>query len=156
MSTTASASSSSPPQKSTLADGNCEPCKKGGTPLSAQASQSLLSELNNTIPTAPGLSETWNITPRPAAAAGSSSIPSLERTYLFRNFKHALAFTNAVGEVAEQEGHHPALLTEWGSVKVAWWTHIIGGLHLNDFIMAAKTETLFAEAPGKKQPKSQS
>ena len=66
----------------------------------------------------------------------------LERTYSFDNFAHALSFTNKVGEVAEAEGHHPALLTEWGKVKVTWWTHKIRGLHRNDFIMAAKTDQL--------------
>lgn len=67
----------------------------------------------------------------------------LERTFEFENFAQALAFTDQVGEQAEQEGHHPALLTEWGSVTVTWWTHKIGGLHHNDFIMAARTEELF-------------
>ncbi len=70
-------------------------------------------------------------------------IDRLERTYTFPNFVEAIAFTNRVGDLAESEGHHPALLTEWGSVKVAWWTHKIRGLHRNDFIMAAKTDQLF-------------
>jgi 4a-hydroxytetrahydrobiopterin dehydratase len=69
-------------------------------------------------------------------------IKRLERVFRFRNFAQALAFTNRVGEQAEGEGHHPALLTEWGRVTVTWWTHKIGGLHRNDFIMAAKTEEL--------------
>ena len=64
----------------------------------------------------------------------------LQRVYQFTNFKTALAFTNKVGELAESEGHHPALLTEWGKVTVTWWTHAINGLHHNDFIMAAKTD----------------
>lgn len=50
-----------------------------------------------------------------------------------------------MGEVAEAEGHHPALLTEWGSVKVSWWTHAIAGLHRNDFVMAAKTDAIAAQ-----------
>jgi len=70
-------------------------------------------------------------------------IERLERVFRFRNFAQALAFTNRVGEQAEDEGHHPALLTEWGRVTVTWWTHKIGGLHQNDFIMAAKTDELF-------------
>ncbi len=45
-----------------------------------------------------------------------------------------------VGELAEEEGHHPALLTKWGRTTVTWWTHKIKGLHRNDFIMAAKTD----------------
>jgi 4a-hydroxytetrahydrobiopterin dehydratase len=70
-------------------------------------------------------------------------IKRLERVFRFRNFAQALAFTNKVGEQAEEEGHHPALLTEWGKVTVTWWTHKIGGLHQNDFIMAARTDELF-------------
>ena len=70
-------------------------------------------------------------------------IKRLERVFRFRNFDQALAFTNRVGEQAEEEGHHPALLTEWGKVTVTWWTHKIGGLHRNDFIMAARTDELF-------------
>ncbi len=75
-----------------------------------------------------------------------SGIPQLERTYKFKNFVEALAFTNRVGELAEQEGHHPAILTEWGKVSVTWWTHKIKGLHRNDFIMAARTDQLYASA----------
>ena len=66
----------------------------------------------------------------------------LERVYTFSNFVDALAFTNRVGELAESEGHHPALLTEWGRVTVTWWTHKIRGLHRNDFIMAARTDRI--------------
>ncbi len=72
-------------------------------------------------------------------------IKRLERVFKFRNFAQALAFTNRVGERAEEEGHHPALLTEWGKVTVSWWTHKIGGLHQNDFIMAARTDELSKE-----------
>ena len=67
-------------------------------------------------------------------------IKRLQRVFTFSNFELALAFTNRVGELAESEGHHPALLTEWGRVTVRWWTHKIRGLHRNDFIMAAKTD----------------
>ncbi|MFQ5751771.1 MAG: 4a-hydroxytetrahydrobiopterin dehydratase [bacterium] len=70
-------------------------------------------------------------------------IKRLERIYNFDNFAQALSFTNNVGELAEAEGHHPALLTEWGKVTVTWWTHKIRGLHRNDFIMAAKTDQLY-------------
>jgi len=72
-------------------------------------------------------------------------IKRLERVFRFPNFAQALAFTSRVGQQAEEEGHHPALLTEWGKVTVTWWTHKIGGLHRNDFIMAAKTDELSAE-----------
>lgn len=73
-------------------------------------------------------------------------IKRLERVFRFRNFAQALAFTNTVAAIAEEEGHHPALLTEWGRVTVTWWTHKIKGLHRNDFIMAAKTDELFSSA----------
>ena len=66
----------------------------------------------------------------------------LQREFPFRNFAEALAFTNRVGELAEQEDHHPALITEYGKVTVVWWTHKIGGLHRNDFICAARTDQL--------------
>jgi 4a-hydroxytetrahydrobiopterin dehydratase len=72
-------------------------------------------------------------------------IARLERVFSFPNFADALAFTNRVGALAEEQGHHPALLTEWGRVTVTWWTHKIRGLHRNDFIMAAKTDALAAE-----------
>ncbi len=71
-----------------------------------------------------------------------NGIPQLERVYQFKNFVEALAFTNRVGEAAEAEGHHPAILVEWGKVTVTWWTHKIRGLHKNDFIAAAKTDQL--------------
>ena len=61
----------------------------------------------------------------------------------FKNFVQALAFTHRVGELAEEQDHHPALLTEWGKVTVTWWTHAVKGLHRNDFIMAAKTDELY-------------
>ncbi len=70
-------------------------------------------------------------------------VPRLERTFKFPNFVEALEFTNRIGELAEDEGHHPAILTEWGKVTVSWWTHAIRGLHRNDFIMAAKTDELY-------------
>jgi 4a-hydroxytetrahydrobiopterin dehydratase len=66
----------------------------------------------------------------------------IERLYQFKDFKTALAFTNAIGELAETESHHPAILTEWGRATVTWWTHTVGGLHLNDLIMAAKTDSI--------------
>ena len=71
-------------------------------------------------------------------------IQRLERVFTFPDFIDALGFTNEVGVLAEEEGHHPALLTEWGRVTVTWWTHKIRGLHQNDFIMAAKTDELHA------------
>ena len=69
-------------------------------------------------------------------------IQRLERVFRFTNFADALSFTNRVGALAEEEGHHPAILTEWGRVTVTLWTHKIRGLHRNDFIMAAKLDSL--------------
>lgn len=71
-------------------------------------------------------------------------IDQLQRVYKVKNFVDAMALTHAIGELAEEFNHHPALLTEWGKVTVNWWTHKIKGLHENDLIMAAKTEKLFA------------
>jgi len=71
-------------------------------------------------------------------------IKRLRRVFKFKNFAQALYFTNRVGEIAETEGHHPALLTEWGRVTVTWWTHKIKGLHKNDFIMAARTDEMYS------------
>jgi 4a-hydroxytetrahydrobiopterin dehydratase len=75
--------------------------------------------------------------------AVDSGVNQLLRVYTFKNFVEAMAFTHAVANLAEGNGHHPALLTEWGKVSVRWWTHKIHGLHENDVIMAAKTERLY-------------
>ncbi len=72
-------------------------------------------------------------------------VPRLERVFRFKNFAEALAFTDKVGALAEQHGHHPAILTEWGKVTVTWWTHKIKGLHRNDFIMAAQTDRAYRD-----------
>ena len=109
---------------SELSEMTCTACR-GDEPTLTDAE---IAELRPQIPE-------WHVVQR-------EGIKRLERVFRFRNFAEALAFTNRVGEQAEQEGHHPALLTEWGSVTVTWWTHKIGGLHRNDFIMAAKTDEL--------------
>ena len=67
----------------------------------------------------------------------------LERVFKFKDFAQALEFTNKIGAIAEEENHHPLIVTEWGRVTLQWWTHKIGGLHRNDFIMTAKTDELF-------------
>lgn len=85
-----------------------------------------------------GLVPNWHI-------VNTSNIPQLTRYYEFSDFKAALAFTQQIGEIAEQAGHHPVLITEWGKVTVFWWTHIIQGLHQNDFIMAAKTDLAYVK-----------
>jgi 4a-hydroxytetrahydrobiopterin dehydratase len=67
----------------------------------------------------------------------------LERVFKFKNFAEALVFTNKIGTIAEEENHHPLIITEYGRVTLDWWTHKIGGLHKNDFIMAAKSDELY-------------
>lgn len=72
-------------------------------------------------------------------------VKRLVKQFKFSNFIEALAFTNQVGELAESQDHHPAILTEWGQVEVSWWSHKIKGLHRNDFIMAAHTDAVFGD-----------
>lgn len=76
----------------------------------------------------------------------SDGVPQLRRVFKLKNFAEALAFANRVGELAEEQGHHPAILVEYGKLTVRWWTHKIGGLHRNDFIMAARTDQLDFES----------
>ena len=78
-------------------------------------------------------------------------IKKLDRAFRFANFRQALDFTQVLGELAEIEGHHPRLITEWGRVKVTWWTHKIRNLHHNDFIMAAKSDRFYDEATAANQ-----
>ncbi len=73
---------------------------------------------------------------------------TLERDFTFPNFAEALAFTDRVGALAKAELHFPELKTQWGNVRVCWWTPALKGLHRNDFIMAAKTDALYAETYG--------
>ena len=84
----------------------------------------------------PGVAE-WQLTE-------DDGIKRLDRTFEVKGFAEAMALADRVGAVAEEEGHHPKLTVEWGRVNVAWWTHKIKGLHRNDFIMAAKTDELYA------------
>lgn len=84
----------------------------------------------------------WHIVERDGYAC-------LKRSFHFGSFAEALAFTDKVGALAQEEGHHPTIVTEWGHVSVSWWTHALKGLHRNDFIMAAKTDLLYAQGrPG--------
>lgn len=71
-------------------------------------------------------------------------VKRIRREYKFMNFVTALEFTNQVGDLAEQEDHHPAILTEWGRVTLTWWTHVVQGLHLNDLICAAKSDQIYS------------
>lgn len=73
-------------------------------------------------------------------------VERLERRFSVADFARALELTNQIGAAAEGEDHHPAILTEWGRVTVSWWTHSVRGLHRNDFVMAARTDRLYARA----------
>ena len=64
----------------------------------------------------------------------------LEKEFRFKDFREALDFVNRLGEIAESEGHHPDIFLTWGRVKVTLWTHSVGGLSENDFILAAKAD----------------
>ena len=75
-------------------------------------------------------------------------IQRLQRVFKLKNFIQALEFANKVGEIAEEEDHHPMLIIEWGRLTVQWWTHVVKGLHKNDFIMAAKTDAIFEQRNG--------
>jgi 4a-hydroxytetrahydrobiopterin dehydratase len=108
-----------------LAELKCVPCRGGDAPLSALE----IKELAALLPD-------WQVVER-------EDIPRLERIFTFKNFAQALEFTNQAGELAEAEDHHPAILTEWGRVTVTWWTHVVKGLHRNDFILAARTSNLY-------------
>jgi 4a-hydroxytetrahydrobiopterin dehydratase len=110
----------------------CTACR-GGEPTLTNAQ---IAEFQLQVPA-------WHIVER-------DGIKRLERVFAFDDFVHALDFTDEIGELAEEEGHHPAILTEWGRVTLTWWTHKIKGLHQNDFIMAAKSDKVFAAAEGKK------
>lgn len=108
-----------------LTEQKCEACRVGAPSVTPDE----IRELQPKIPD-------WQI-------IEEDGIRKLDRRFQFKNFKDALAFTNAVGAIAEEEGHHPRLTTEWGKVGVTWWTHKIRNLHKNDFIMAAKTNAVY-------------
>ena len=107
-----------------LAAGKCVACRAGEPTVTEEE----ISILHPQIPE-------WQV-------KGVDGVKRLERVFKFKNFVQALEFTNKVGAIAEEENHHPLLITEYGRVTVDWWTHKIGGLHKNDFIMAAKTDEL--------------
>lgn len=112
---------------SSLANESCSACKPGAPRVEGSEQQPLLQQL-------PG----WQI-------IAPEGIEQLRKAFTFKNFDDALDFAIAVGELAEGANHHPAILIEWGRATVSWWTHTIGGLHRNDFIMAAKTDYLHSK-----------
>lgn len=101
-----------------LSKKRCIPCRGGVSPLKGESLVELYRHLD----------KHWKIVDE----------HHLEREFLFKNFREALAFTNKMGEIAEQEDHHPDILLSYGKVKVLLWTHKIDGLSESDFILAAK------------------
>lgn len=110
---------------SDLHNKTCVPCH-GGEPL---LGQDQIEEYRHEVPE-------WEL-------VEVKGIQRLRRRFRFPDFGSALAFTLEVGRIAEDQDHHPRIVTQWGSVTVDWWTHAIGGLHQNDFVMAAKTDLLY-------------
>lgn len=111
---------------SDLASRQCEPCKGGVPALTSEQIEPLAAQLE----------EGWEVVRQ----------HHLEKSYPFPNFREALAFVNRVGEMAEEQGHHPDALLSWGRVRIEVWTHKIDGLHEADFIFAAKCDRLFQRA----------
>jgi 4a-hydroxytetrahydrobiopterin dehydratase len=109
---------------SELSNKQCEPCRIDSPQVTEEQARKLLAEIHN-----------WEF-------IKLDGMNRLRKTYTFQNFVEAVSFTNKVAEISEEEGHHPAILTEWGKVTVEWWTHKIKGVHANDFVMAAKTDKL--------------
>lgn len=107
-----------------LSEVSCEACKEDAEKLSDAEIHEQINQLSE-----------WSV-------ETEESINKLRRTFKFKNFVDALAFTNKVGALAEEHGHHPDILTEWGKVTVTWWSHKIKGLHQLDFVLAFKTSEL--------------
>ena len=107
-----------------LANEFCEACQPGAPMVTAEEEPELLAEI-------PG----W-------AIVTVDDVKRLRREFTTKGWKSAIKLTNGVSDLANEAGHHPAILTEWGKVRVDWWTHAIGGLHRNDFIMAARVDKL--------------
>ena len=105
-----------------LTEMKCDACEGGMPPLNKVEAEVLLKQVPE-----------WKI---------SEDGKELQRKFSFKDFKEALAFGNKVGELAEEEGHHPDMTISWGSVAVVLTTHAIGGLSNNDFILASKIDTL--------------
>ena len=101
-----------------LADKQCIPCRGGVPPLEDSRARELLAEL----------SDNWTLDDK----------GHLAREFKFGNFVDALAFANRVGEIAEEQSHHPDLYVAWGKCRIEIWTHKIGGLTESDFYLAAK------------------
>jgi len=104
-----------------LEEKKCTACAKGQEPLKGNVLNEYMQKINE-----------WQLMDQ----------CKIEKTFTFSNFAKALAFTNKIGELAEQEKHHPDIYLAWGKVKVSLWTHKIDGLSENDFILAAKIDQI--------------
>ncbi len=111
-----------------LAETECLPCSKLSSPIALADRASLLESLKG-----------W-------AIVRQDDVDRLVKVYRWPDFEASMAFAHRVGELAEQANHHPELTVAWGSTQVAWWTHVISGLHQNDFIMAARCELATEES----------
>ncbi|HTJ26001.1 MAG TPA: 4a-hydroxytetrahydrobiopterin dehydratase [Candidatus Limnocylindria bacterium] len=118
-----------------LAERQCVPCRGGVPPLTREQLAPLLVEID----------PAWDA--RDVRDERRGSVMRLERQYGFKNFKEAMAFAARVGELAEEQQHHPDLHVGWGKVGLEIWTHKIGGLTESDVIFAAKCDALYAAAP---------
>lgn len=105
-----------------LTERHCEPCEGGVPPLEGEELHDLREELGGG----------WEVVDG----------HHLSKTFEFEDFVAALEFTNRVGELAEEEGHHPLIHLTWGEATIDIWTHAIDGLSENDFILAAKIDRL--------------
>lgn len=107
-----------------LYEKHCEACQMGAPLVTEEESQELMLKV-------------------PAWKRGfHDGVEKLFREFHFVEFKDAFNFTHKIATLAERENHHPSIVTEWGKVTVYWWTHKINGLHVNDFIMASKTDLI--------------
>ena len=112
---------------SELSEKTCVPCRGGEPRLTAEQIDEYLKQV-----------EGWEL-------VEVKGVQRIRGRFRFPDFAEALAFTQDVGRAAEEQDHHPRIVTQWGSVTVDWWTHAIGGLHDNDFVMAAKTDRLYEQ-----------
>jgi len=112
---------------SDLTQGACVPCRGGVPTLTDDEIRALTPEVPD-----------WEV-------REVDGVKRLRREYRFENFRRALDFALQVGELAEREQHHPDLHVAWGKTVVETWTHKIRGLHRNDFILAAKSDVLYAQ-----------
>ena len=105
-----------------LADEQIVLSRKGDSPLNESESADLLLQLQD-----------WEL-------INENDCDRLTKSFSLSDYESAVALTRKIAAIAEQINHHPVIVLEWGKVTVTWWTHVIGGLHRNDFIMAAKSD----------------